>query len=772
MTSIFHKVIQALKQAENHNSNIMVKPEVILWPDPDNQWEDVIPVLQKVMPQLLIYGDYNPARKQGPSIWLKCMVAKTLPEADWENNIIPIIYLPGVAKSDLRNVEEAGLFFQPLIEYQYTGVLFLQENGREWSILAFVENPIYGLGLKVSKDNTTKDALKKALPTIFQDAEIFRGKSLIEAEYLNSLLFPDLIPNILKWMCKGDVVLAQMDTGRKEVFKQLCQTQYEFEPREQDIKAIAEKLGSQKGNWKYVWQLYATAPKKYTEIEELLRLAKPSDLGDGMFGLPAESWPQVNEDAESTLLSELKKASKLAPREAAKKMWSLAEENKKRLGWVWHELGKAPLAISVQHLATMAKICIEAFPSSSIDEIKAYYEKTGYLADQQMRKSFEVVKSEKDKSAVQAIIQLVYQPWLELITNLFQKLVEMDSAIFTNQKAKEETENFVLFVDAFRFELAHEFADRLAKFKYVVKLISSWSAIPSLTPTSKPSVSPISISISETSLIKEFRPQLLTGKDLLTAAFREQLATNGFKFISNAADIDPSARLWQEIGDIDTKGHNEQEDLVKHIDALYAQIQEALDVAFEKGVKRIKIVTDHGWLLMPGGLPKTELNVGLSETRWGRCALMKEGAVTSLLHLPWRWNPSTFIAYAPGISFFKVNEKYAHGGISIHECLVPELLVENPNINAIEAEIKAVKWVNLKCTIQTNDVPDGYKIDIRTKYNDELTSVIDISNKNKKIIANTVTLLIDDTYEYQSVTIVLLDENDRILNKKSTTIGG
>ena len=182
MTSIFHKVIQALKQAENHNSNIMVKPEVILWPDPDNQWEDVIPVLQKVMPQLLIYGDYNPARKQGPSIWLKCMVAKTLPEADWENNIIPIIYLPGVAKSDLRNVEEAGLFFQPLIEYQYTGVLFLQENGREWSILAFVENPIYGLGLKVSKDNTTKDALKKALPTIFQDAEILRFCPLLKTD--------------------------------------------------------------------------------------------------------------------------------------------------------------------------------------------------------------------------------------------------------------------------------------------------------------------------------------------------------------------------------------------------------------------------------------------------------------------------------------------------------------------------------------------------------------------------------------------------------------
>ena len=40
--SIYDKVIQAVKQAENHNSNLMVKPEVILWPDPENQWMDVM----------------------------------------------------------------------------------------------------------------------------------------------------------------------------------------------------------------------------------------------------------------------------------------------------------------------------------------------------------------------------------------------------------------------------------------------------------------------------------------------------------------------------------------------------------------------------------------------------------------------------------------------------------------------------------------------------------------------------------------------------------
>ena len=34
---------------------------------------------------------------------------------------------------------------------------------------------------------------------------------------------------------------------------------------------------------------------------------------------------------------------------------------------------------------------------------------------------------------------------------------------------------------------------------------------------------------------------------------------------------------------------------------------------------------------------------------------MKTGAVTDNLQLPWTWNPNEFIAYAPGVSFFKKN---------------------------------------------------------------------------------------------------------------------
>jgi hypothetical protein len=309
----------------------------------------------------------------------------------------------------------------------------------------------------------------------------------------------------------------------------------------------------------------------------------------------------------------------------------------------------------------------------------------------------------------------------------------------------------------------------LKKQKLDVSLQAGWSAIPSLTPTAKPSISPLASMVSLQSIFTEFRPQLQNGKDLLTPVFREALNNAGFKFLANGNDMESDGKYWQEIGDIDTKGHEEQADMVKRVEELFDQVQEALTVAFEKGVKRIKIVTDHGWLLLPGGLPKTQLNAGLTETRWGRCALIKEGASTNLLHLPWRWNPSIYIAYAPGISFFKANEEYAHGGISIHECLVPEMIIENPKAPNIIAEIKSVKWVKMKCTIETSEVPDGYLVDIRTKYNDAKTSIV--LSKSKVITGNTINLLVDDENEFQAATIVLLDENEIILDKKPTTVG-
>lgn len=67
-------------------------------------------------------------------------------------------------------------------------------------------------------------------------------------------------------------------------------------------------------------------------------------------------------------------------------------------------------------------------------------------------------------------------------------------------------------------------------------------------------------------------------------------------------------------------------------------------------------------------------------------------------------------------------------------------------------------------------MPDGYSVDIRTKYNDSKSSIV--LSKSKTLKGNTATLMVDDSAESQAATIVLMDENERILDKKPTTVGG
>ena len=76
----------------------------------------------------------------------------------------------------------------------------------------------------------------------------------------------------------------------------------------------------------------------------------------------------------------------------------------------------------------------------------------------------------------------------------------------------------------------------------------------------------------------------------------------------------------------------------------------------------------------------------------------------------------------------------------------------------------------MKCTVITDDVPDGYSIDIRTKYNDSKSSIV--LSTNKIIKGNTISLLVDDSAEAQAATIILLDPNERIIDKKPTTVSG
>jgi hypothetical protein len=109
----------------------------------------------------------------------------------------------------------------------------------------------------------------------------------------------------------------------------------------------------------------------------------------------------------------------------------------------------------------------------------------------------------------------------------------------------------------------------------------------------------------------------------------------------------------------------------QYIDKVLGDVVSRVSGLFDAGWKRIKIVTDHGWLWVPNGLPKGELNKSLGKNRQRRCAILKDNVQYDGLVVPWFWNSNVSVAMAPGISGYISGDYYNHGGISLQECLTP-----------------------------------------------------------------------------------------------------
>lgn len=766
--SLLHHIIQSLESAKKHNTSQTVAPQVILWPDPDRQWLSVVDTLREHIELFLTYGDYKPEILQGPAIWLKCMVDQSLPEANWDEETIPVIYLPGIAKDDFKKIEEASDALQPLMEYQFTGQLWTQENGREWSVLAFLQNKDHGLGLEVNRDGATREALIKALPRIIEDGEVVYRKK-IDADYLNELLFPQVIPTLLDWVERGDQALATFSMDHQSSFREVVKSQYGVELNYSIVLDIVRKLGCQQPPWHPVWQYFANAPHKYPKILKYLRDAKPEDLGVGIFAIPASSWPQVNEEKERELIEAIVKWRRKDPAGIGNALKSLEKEHAPRLSWIWAELGQSNMALVLPELTKIAALTTKSFPAASVAEIVQYYTEEGFQIDAALRSIYSRDLGEEQLSAVQVVIDLCYKPWLERMTGKFQELIKADHRVLYSSYKDREYADFVLFVDAFRYDLAREFFEK-NKNQFQMELGHSWAGVPSVTPTSKPSVSPIIGAINNQSEWSEFKAQLISGKTLSPYYFKAELSKVGYQAINGPSDIaDPQQKYWMEIGDIDKRGHQEQASMLRRIPEMMEDLRRKIEAILKKGVKNIQIVTDHGWLLLPGNLPKESLHRNLAETRWGRCVLLKEGVNTDYLYLPWSWNPDILIAFAPGISFFKNNEAYAHGGISIHECLTPMLTISALAASTRSGKIEELTWRGMRLNIMTSGTDGDYQMDVRTKW-DEASSTVAESVRMKD--RDEWTLVVNGDYEGQAASLVLLNQEGIIIDKKLLQIGG
>lgn len=759
LDSVVEKVLQARDQ---HDPNVAKPPVVLLWPDATSQWAPVIDRLHDRLPVVTL-GPYDEGARTGPAYWVRCVVTGELggPGAT------PVLYLPGVGRDDLRAVEGCPPQLAPIAELQYRGSWFAN-NGRDWTVRAFLGNTQRGLGLDVARDAATDQALRTALPKLLDEPmRNLRRLHVLDSDYLHELVDPDPTGSVLKWLAAPEAFRTQRSDAEWKTFVAQCRSDFDIDPDTDGPVTAARRLGVGEGQWAKAWARFTDTPERYHGVSDLLRQAKPDD--NLLAGLD-EAWPQANDDAEERLAGRLRALAHASPGAARDELDRLWDEHRPRLAWVWAQLGQSPLAESLEHLARVADLTRAPLLVATVDAAVRDYADRGWQVDDAALRAL-AAAGDAQRATVGSALESVYRPWLGDAALGFQRAVGSPAGpgcYTAGPPIADQPGGVTVFADGLRLDVAHRVVAALDQLD--VRVDTSLAALPTVTATSKPALAPVP-------------PGSLTGGDGLSPArassgaqWSQQvrttlLAERGVPVIPPEETGDHSGPGWTEAGRIDAIGHGAGVGLVDELDREVARLGARVRQLLAAGWTHVEVVTDHGWLLLPGGLPKVELPVAVVEQRKGRCARLKPGSQVDILTVPWHWDCDIAIAVAPGIGCFEAGKAYEHGGVSPQECVVPRIRVTARSGHLVTGgpEIATVRWLGLLCRVEVRNVASGARLDLRAEPAKATSSV---AEETKETTTGRVALFVaDEDLEGEPAYLVLLGDGDRILVQKPVTIG-
>lgn len=768
-------VVSALLSAAKGNSHTATTAAAVLWPDKERQWLAALPALKRLMPCLCELGEYDPGQRRGPAVWLKCVIAGSLPELQLEG--IPVVYLPGISRAELRAIESCPRDLQPLAELQYRGVFWSQANAKDWTPSAFLSSKNGGLGMDVALDRATQEALLQTLQAgvlLDQRVDELRGRT-INAEWLQGLLAPNPTRDLLQWMNAPDVARSQWSDVLWDVFTKRCKMDFGFDPVADGVLVAAERLTHAEGKWAAVAELYRDSYSSFPNIFGLLAKVQPPQMG--LFpdqGLLA-GYPQANEQSESALRYALSACASMMAPQACSAVVAAEKEHGLRRAWLWARMGRSPLAEALGHLALVAERSSLLPIGQTPADLAAGYQQSGWQVDQAALHALACVHTKSDLDAVGAALRAMYLPWIEETARRLQEAVKKEGGLPPLPPEKAGglgAGTCTVFVDGLRYDVAMQLQQRLLTLGNAT-LSARWTSLPTVTASGKAWCSPVAAHIAGTVADTEFEPRVAAdGKPLSGHNFRKLLTDQGVQPLDKHETGDPQGQAWTEAGDLDHYGHEHGLRLARDLNSQLDQVVERVQELVDAGWKRIRVVTDHGWLLMPGGLPKSELAKHQTETRWGRCAVLKDSAYGTPLTFGWDWCKDVQVAYAPGVSSFIAGAEYAHGGISLQECLVPVLQLDCAGAakTAAAVTIKSVTWKGLRCTVVVEGAEPGQRIDIRSKAalaSSSLAASVKPLDGGKASLA-----VADDEHMGAAALVVVLSAEGEVLQKQVTTVGG
>jgi hypothetical protein len=653
------------------------------------------------MPELYSLGEFKPLERSGPGAWLRMVADRHAGNVQPDH--VPVLYLPGVAngnlRTDLRSVKDDPQL-APLAELQYRGIFWRQENSKDWTLRAFFESKRGGLGMPVRGDNQTLTALKQALPKLLTRSLATLGSRTVDQAFLDEILNPNPADDVLRWLADPKALQNEKGEGWS-TFVASSRARYGLDLTKGVLEGASAVLAANESDAAFVlWEKFVHRPQDQPGLYDVFKAVPRKDLLSA-----ADRYPRENEADEQALAQALAALGAIDTASAATKIVQLEAQHASRRDTVWATLGRAPLAEVLVSLATVARAVLQPAMGGTVAHQAMAWASEGWAVDAAALTALELAQASHHEAVVEPALGAVYRPWLQRSAEAFQQRVRSDGyPVRANDLVPDGT--VVIFVDGLRFDLARHLERGLKGAGYAVDLQHRFSSVPSVTSSGKVWCSPGYAAAQKSSNSVGFDPVLRvngTDADYTAERLRRAIQAQGFVIVDSEAPAIASGCGWAEFADdIDSDGHKKGLRLAEEAPRHLAKLAKAVERLLGAGWQRVRVVTDHGWLLLPGGLPKVELDAKLTETKWARCAVVKDAvAGIDAMTLPWSYGQEVRIALAPGIGAFRAGQVYDHGGLTLQECVVPMMDIAAMPPPVGRPALSAVAWNTRKtiCTV-------------------------------------------------------------------------
>jgi hypothetical protein len=239
----------------------------------------------------------------------------------------------------------------------------------------------------------------------------------------------------------------------------------------------------------------------------------------------------------------------------------------------------------------------------------------------------------------------------------------------------------VIIIDALRYDCALALGNALPGLNVQVEPMRA--ELPTVTAMGMTALLPLgNAKLSLSTAGGQVRPQV-DGQDCSARSQRLALLK---AFGADCRDIDDVEGLAKAEGlgellvvfghdEIDDIGHGQGNTLIRHLHLEVQRLARLVRKLHRFGYPNVHVVTDHGFVLLDENrLPEqVPCDKDWCHVLKERYAVVPAHADLPLTSFPTRWDAEVRIAVPPGLSFFKLEKSFSHGGAALQELVIPHL---------------------------------------------------------------------------------------------------